>query len=244
MRDRHDLNDMVMSAQRLVDAPSLWDAHITPFDERAQYDLTYDFIRAVAPDYAVPYDEYFAQYPDWDVYAMIMDGKIAARAAILRRYAGALEVAAVATHPDYRNRGMSAALVGRLARTILARGQVPTLTTRAHNAPMRAAAKKAGFFEIGAWYHGSPLTLHTLRAGSTITPFEQLAEAFSHKPTKLSIGDDGRICHNGILQGTLYAIDEEIVPGRDMLPHPRSTMGAEKEWITERPLRLRLIRRC
>ena len=47
------------------------------------------------------------------------------------------------------------------------------------------------------YYHGSPLKLVVLRKGSTITPVKKLAEAFSHKPTKLSIYADGKIKHNG-----------------------------------------------
>ena len=40
----------------------------------------------------------------------------------------------------------------------------------------------------GLWYHGSPMLLSELRAGSTITQWRALAEAFSHKPHRLCYG--------------------------------------------------------
>lgn len=90
------------------------------------------------------------------------------------------------------------------------------------------------------WYHGSPLELTTLLAGSTITQRRDLAWVFSHKPTIVSFEDDGRIKHNGTLPGYLYIIDEEIAP-EDVEAHPRTTMGPDDEWLTYRELRLRLL---
>ena len=94
----------------------------------------------------------------------------------------------------------------------------------------------------GTWYHGSPLEITVLRQGSTITQVRDLARAFSHKPTILSITDDGRIQHNGAAPGFLYQIDEEIRPG-DIEPHPRTTMEPGQEWLTTRDLRLSLVER-
>lgn len=90
------------------------------------------------------------------------------------------------------------------------------------------------------WYHGSPLELTTLLAGSTITQRRDLARIFSHKPTIVSFEDDGRIKHNGTAPGYLYIIDEEISP-EDVEAHPRTTMGPGDEWLTHRELRLRLL---
>ena len=95
--------------------------------------------------------------------------------------------------------------------------------------------------ENGVWYHGSPERFTLLRAGSTITQWRALAEAFSHKPQALSYEDDGSIWQNGTLPGYLYVIDEPILPGRDVEPHPRSTMDANVEFLTKRPLRVRCI---
>jgi len=92
------------------------------------------------------------------------------------------------------------------------------------------------------WYHGSPLEITVLRQRSTITQVRDLARAFSHKPTLLSITDEGRIQHNGTAPGFLYQIDEEIRPG-DIEPHPRTTMEAGQEWLTTRDLRLSLVER-
>jgi hypothetical protein len=90
------------------------------------------------------------------------------------------------------------------------------------------------------WYHGSPCVLTMLRAGSTITPDRHLATVFSHKPSIVSIEDDGAIRHSGTATGYLYVVDEEVGPG-DVRPHPRSSMAAGLEWLTTRELALRLV---
>ena len=91
------------------------------------------------------------------------------------------------------------------------------------------------------WYHGSNLRLTVLRAGSTVTKDKALAEAFSHRPSVLCMEDSGKIVHNGKGAGFLYYIDEPAEEGRDVYPHPRSSMEAGLEFLTTRPLRLRLI---
>lgn len=88
------------------------------------------------------------------------------------------------------------------------------------------------------WYHGSPLALDILHAGSTITDDRHLAEVFSSKPALVSLDDEGRIRHNGTLPGYLYTVKE--VGSEDVYPHPRSSMPG-KEWLTRRDLRLTLI---
>ena len=62
------------------------------------------------------------------------------------------------------------------------------------------------------WYHGTPLQLETLRSGSTITQDRHLAEVFSHKPSIVSVQDDGTIRHNGTQPGLLYRVTEKINP--------------------------------
>lgn len=91
------------------------------------------------------------------------------------------------------------------------------------------------------WYHGSPYEIDTLLPGSTVTPWRALAEAFSHKPPMLAIDDDGTITHNGAAFGYLYRIAEPVAPDRDVVAHPRSSMGENLEFLTTRPLRLALI---
>ena len=103
----------------------------------------------------------------------------------------------------------------------------------------------------GIWYHGSNLQFSLLRSGSTVTQRRSLAEAFSHKPTVLCWEDElldgdsepgkGDILHNGRESGWLYQIDEEVVIGRDLYPHPRTTMAPNLEFLTARPLRVRLL---
>lgn len=96
------------------------------------------------------------------------------------------------------------------------------------------------------WYHGSPLKLTVLRAGSTITQWRDLARVFSHKPAVVSVSDgdpaegERQIRHNGARPGYLYVIDEPVGPD-DVQPHPRTTMAPGDEWLTNRDLRLRCI---
>lgn len=91
-----------------------------------------------------------------------------------------------------------------------------------------------------AWYHGSPLELTKIRKGSTITQDSDLARVFSHKPTLVSISDDGMIKHNGKVPGFLYRIRDHIGP-RDVYPHSRSSMEKGKEWLAKRELLVELI---
>lgn len=96
----------------------------------------------------------------------------------------------------------------------------------------------------GLWYHGSNVRFDLLREGSTITQWHALAEAFSHKPTALGYDDDGTIVHNGTEKGYLYIIDEPIRVGEDVYQHPRTTMDPGAEFLTKRPLRVRLMGKC
>ena len=92
------------------------------------------------------------------------------------------------------------------------------------------------------WYHGSDKLFSELAAGSTITQWRELAEAFSHQPGWLSYEDDGRISHNGTKPGYLYVIDEPVTVGKDIYQHPRTTMDRNAEFLTKRPLRVKLVK--
>lgn len=93
---------------------------------------------------------------------------------------------------------------------------------------------------IKTWYHGSPFKLSSIRKGSTITQDINLARIFSHKPTIVSIYDDGRIKHNGVEHGYLYEIIGEINPD-DVYPHPNSSMEKGMEWLVSKYIKLKLI---
>jgi hypothetical protein len=97
--------------------------------------------------------------------------------------------------------------------------------------------------ESGAWYHGSPERLEVLREGSTVTRCRPIAEAFSHRPSCVGIGESDRgvdVCHNGTALGYLYTVEE--VQEEDVRPHPNSAFpGGGMEWLTTRALPLRLI---
>jgi hypothetical protein len=68
-----------------------------------------------------------------------------------------------------------------------------------------------------------------------------LAVAFSHQPTALGYDDGGNIGHNGKEKGYLYIIDEPIEVGKDIYQHPRTTMDMNAEFLTKRPLKVKLI---
>lgn len=93
----------------------------------------------------------------------------------------------------------------------------------------------------GIWYHGSDQLFTELRENSTITQWKELAEAFSHQPSRLSYDDNGVIYHNGIAKGYLYVIDEPIIVGNDIYKHPRTVMDENAEFLTKRPLKVKLI---
>ena len=93
----------------------------------------------------------------------------------------------------------------------------------------------------GVWYHGSAARFTELRTGSTITQWRELAEAFSHQPSRLSYDDDGVISHNGKEKGYLYIIDEPVIVGTDIVQHPRTVMDPNAEFLTLRPLKVRMI---
>jgi len=100
---------------------------------------------------------------------------------------------------------------------------------------------KVPFQLDGVWYHGSNVLFTELKAGSTITQWQALAEAFSHQPDMLSYDDSGISTHNGEAPGYLYVIDEPVTVGTDCYQHPRTVMDANAEFLTKRPLRVRLI---
>lgn len=100
-----------------------------------------------------------------------------------------------------------------------------------------------------AWYHGSQQELTRLRVGSSITQNRNVAKAFSHSPSLVSMSVEGEsltakceVKHNGVTPGYLYAVSEEIGP-RDVHPHPHPANFARWEWLTNRELKLELVER-
>ena len=96
----------------------------------------------------------------------------------------------------------------------------------------------------GAWYHGSNMLFTELRTGSTITQWKELAEAFSHQPSVLCYDDDGVIEHNGKEKGYLYQVDEAVDMQKDIYRHPGTTMDENAEFLTKRPLKVKMVREC
>ncbi len=91
----------------------------------------------------------------------------------------------------------------------------------------------------GIWFHGSSLKLDTLRKGSSITQIEKLAQAFSSKPSMISVSDDGKIKHNGKLKGRVYKVADQVTTD-DIYEHPRSSIKGW-EWITKKEFKLEFL---
>lgn len=90
------------------------------------------------------------------------------------------------------------------------------------------------------WYHGSPEKLSMLLAGSAITRNRRLAEAFSHKPTIMSVSNNGHIRHDGRKPGYLYVVDEPVGDD-DAEVHPGIVQSDPWELTTKRDLKLNLV---
>lgn len=90
------------------------------------------------------------------------------------------------------------------------------------------------------WYHGSQEKLARLCVGSSITQNRDIAQAFSHRPSVLSISNDGTIKHNGTVPGYLCIVSEEVEAGA-VYVHPHLANVNRWEWLTKRELRLELV---
>jgi hypothetical protein len=90
------------------------------------------------------------------------------------------------------------------------------------------------------WYHGSPLELARLPAGSSVTPNRRLAMVFSHNPTLVPAYDDGGIRHDGKQPGYLYGVSVQL-GGDDLISHPHTSMAADEDCLTTRELPLTLL---
>jgi predicted GNAT family acetyltransferase len=74
-----------------------------------------------------------------------VDGVLAAMGGERMRLPGFTEISAVCTHPDYRGRGYSQALVAELGQRILERGEMPFLHVKPDNADAIHVYEKLGF---------------------------------------------------------------------------------------------------
>lgn len=90
--------------------------------------------------------------------------------------------------------------------------------------------------------------LTLLRIGSSVTPFREIAKAYSHKPghLELSVLEDTEknvfhveVTHDGTVPGFLY---EVMISNQDELRKPDENLGPlGEEMITTQEMALRLI---
>jgi len=98
------------------------------------------------------------------------------------------------------------------------------------------------------WYHGSPAKLTHLKAGSSITPFSEIAKAYSHKPKhlELSVLDDAEnelihveVIHDGTKPGFVYQV---MITDNNEMKKPEENQGPlGEEMVTTQDVTLRLI---
>lgn len=124
-----------------------FDESIVPFDAYENYELITEFYDSCPECESFPKEEYFDGdwYDNWEDFVIWDNGRIAARAGILKIDEEKSEVAGVITHPDYRNKGYSAKVVSYCVSKILAQGKTAILSTAETNVSMIAAARKVGF---------------------------------------------------------------------------------------------------
>lgn len=91
------------------------------------------------------------------------------------------------------------------------------------------------------WYHGSQQELTRLRSGSSITQSRDVAKAFSHRPSLMSMSEES-LKHDGATPGYLHIVAEEVAAA-DVHPHPHPVNAERWEWLTRRDLRLELVER-
>lgn len=94
-----------------------------------------------------------------DFVGVRVDGRLAAMAGERLRLPGYTEVSAVCTHPDFRGRGYAAALLGVVARAVVARGEIPFLHVYDHN------ATAIRLYETLGWRRRRALEVSFLSAG-------------------------------------------------------------------------------
>ena len=90
-----------------------------------------------------------------------------------------------------------------------------------------------------------PAEARRLRARSSITQNRDVAKAFSHRPSLMSMsqseaGETWSVRHDGVTPGYLYVVAEEIGSG-DARPHPHPVNVSRWEWLTNRDMELRFI---
>lgn len=98
------------------------------------------------------------------------------------------------------------------------------------------------------WYHGSPAKLTILKTGSSITPFMEIAKAYSHKPSRLNLSvlEDTEknlvhveVKHDGRRPGFIYQV---MITAPNEIREPDENLGPlGEEMVTTQKMTVRLI---
>ena len=56
-------------------------------------------------------------------------------------------------------------------------------------------------------YFGSPVPVSGIPEGAVLTPYSELAAAYAHVPSQISVGLNGIVSHDGTAEGLLYRVD-------------------------------------
>ena len=128
--------------QMLAERPSLGDADDPRVAILGESDAPEMTALALATEPG-PWGQLTHRYGDF--FGIRIDGRLAAMAGERMRPGGYAEVSAVCTWPEYRGQGMAAALIRRVMRGFVARGDTPFLHSYAHNAGAIRIYETLGF---------------------------------------------------------------------------------------------------
>ena len=56
-------------------------------------------------------------------------------------------------------------------------------------------------------YFGSPVPVSVIPEDAVLTPYSELAAAYAHSPSQVSVGLNGIVTHDGTADGLLYRVD-------------------------------------
>jgi len=138
--------DLIAIAQKTVEQMVYWTSDVEPTTPEA-FPLTAADVPAMMELADLTHPGPFAvRTIELGVYLGVRSGgKLIAMAGERMKFDGFTEISAVCTHPEHRGKGFASALVRRLMRDIIGRGEVPFLHVFSDNKTAEALYGKLGF---------------------------------------------------------------------------------------------------